>query len=69
MPNPKDTITNRLQRALLGIVESTEATAQQRLDASEIILKIRELAKSRDRTSPRKSSKLVRQYRNVLGTR
>ena len=50
----KDTITNRLQRALLEIAESPDATVQEKLDTIDTILKVKERAKQRDRTTPSK---------------
>jgi hypothetical protein len=54
MPNPKDTITNRLVRAMMQIVESPDAAVQEKLDAIDIILKVKERARQRDRTTPSK---------------
>lgn len=69
MSNSSRTITSRLQRAMLEIAESSTATPQERLTAADMILKAKELAKNKDRTTSRKLPKLVRQYSNVLGTR
>ena len=69
MPNSRDTIANRLQRALLKIAESLDATVQEKLDAVNLILKAKELAKNKDRTAPRKLPKPVSQHSNVLGTK
>jgi hypothetical protein len=57
MPNSKDTITNRLKRALVEIAESPVATAQEKLDAVGLFLKARKLAKQRDRITPSKQKK------------
>lgn len=54
MPNPRDTIKNRIQRALLQIAESPDASAQERFEAVAMILKVREL---QDGTTPGKQSK------------
>ena len=69
MPNSKNTITNRLQRALIDIAESSTATVQERLDAVAIILKVKELATKRYRTTLRKESKPACPSTNVLGSR
>jgi hypothetical protein len=69
MPNSKDTISNRLQRALLEIAESPKATIQERLEAVAIILKVKEPAKKRDCATPRKQPKLASPAIGVLGTR
>jgi hypothetical protein len=69
MPNSKDTITNRLQRALLGIAESPKATVQERLDAVAAILKVKELAMRRGCPTSRRPPKLVGPTVGVLGTR
>jgi hypothetical protein len=50
MPSSKSTITNRLQRALLQIAESSTASTQERLDALEMILESRKLVNKRDHT-------------------
>ena len=69
MPNSKSTITNRLQRALIDIAESSTATVQERLDAVAIILKVKELATKRYRTTPRKQPIPACPSTNVLGSR
>lgn len=59
MPNPRDTITNRLKRALVEIAESPDATAQERLDAAGLFLKAKELEKLRNSVTPGKQPKLA----------
>ena len=69
MPNSKDTITNRLQRALLQIAESSDAAVQHRLEAVGLILKAKELAKLRAPTTSRNQPKLAISSIAVLGSR
>jgi hypothetical protein len=69
MPGSKNTITNRLQRALLEIAESPTATVQERLEAVAIILKVKELAKIPNRINPCKQPKLDGLSVGVLGTK
>jgi hypothetical protein len=69
MTNSKDTISNRLQRALLQISESPDATVRERLEAVAVILKMKEHAKQRDRATPRNQAKLASPAIGVLGTR
>ena len=64
-----DTIKNRLQRALLEIAESSTANSQERLDALSLLLEVREPAKKRNSTTPRKQPKLANSSFGVLGTR
>jgi hypothetical protein len=69
MPNnSRNTIKNRLVKAMLEIAESPTATVQERLDAVAIILKAKELAGQRDRINPRKQPKLDCASLAVLGT-
>lgn len=65
----KDTIKNKMMRALLRIMESPDAAVSQRLEASALLLKARELSKSQGRTGARKQPKLVAPFISVLGTR
>jgi hypothetical protein len=67
MPNSSTTITNQIQRALLEIAKSPDATVQERLDAVNLILKAKELGKQRDRTTPRKRSKTATSALSILG--
>jgi hypothetical protein len=69
MPNSRNTITNRLQRALLEIAEGPTATVQERLDAVGLILKARELAKLRNNATPGKQPKLAYPSIGVLGSK
>lgn len=70
MPNSsKDTITNRLVRAMMQIAECADATTQERLNAVEIILRVKERARQRDRTTPSKQPKLGSPFVAVLGTK
>jgi hypothetical protein len=69
MPNSKDTTANRLQRAMLKILEGTEATVRERLDAADRILRAKEIAKQRERSVPRKQPKLVIPSFSVLGSK
>lgn len=69
MPNSKNTITNRVLKAMVEIAESPVATAQERLNAVGLILKIKELAKLRDRTNLRKQPKPVIPSFSVLGSK
>jgi hypothetical protein len=70
MPNPRDTITNRLYRALLEIAESPVATAQEKLDAVDLFLKVKGLAKlRRNSATPGKQPKLAIPPFAVLGTK
>jgi hypothetical protein len=68
MTNPKDTIKNRLIRAMMQIVESPDATIEEKLDAIGIILKVKERSTLRDRTA-RMQPKLARPSTSVLGTK
>jgi uncharacterized protein (DUF2235 family) len=63
------TFSTRLLRAMIEVVESTKATNQERIDAAAMILKAKELASKRDRTSRRKQPKQASPSFAVLGTR
>ena len=69
MPNPRDTFTNRLQRALVKITESPDATAQERLDAAGLFLKAKELEKLRNSVTPNKQPKLAIPNIAMLGSK
>jgi hypothetical protein len=69
MSESSRTITNRIQRALLEIAESSFSSAQDRLDAARLIFKARELSKRRKTAAPCKSPKLATPSFAVLGSR
>lgn len=64
-----NTITNQIKRAMLAIVESSEATVQERLDAVDVILKLRALRERKDNSTPGKKSKLALSSIGALGSR